>query len=61
MRELQRRMVASVFGAGLLIAAAVLYGLEAGGPRLWSVPASSWVAALGGLGALLAAWPRRAR
>ncbi|HEY4555987.1 MAG TPA: ubiquinone biosynthesis regulatory protein kinase UbiB, partial [Lysobacter sp.] len=60
-RELQRRMVASVFGAGLLIAAAVLYGLEAGGPRLWSVPASSWVAALGGLGALLAAWPRRAR
>ncbi len=60
-RELQRRMVASVFGAGLLIAAAVLYGLEAGGPQLWSVPASSWVAGLGGVGALLAAWPRRGR
>jgi ubiquinone biosynthesis protein len=58
-RELQRRIVASVLGTGLLIAAAVLYGLEAGGPRVWSVPASSWVAAVGGLWALLAAWPRR--
>ena len=60
-RELQRRIVASVFGTGLLIAAAVLYGLDAGGPRLWSVPASAWVAVLGGVGALLAAWPRDRR
>jgi len=54
----QRKAVAAVLGVGLLICAAVLYGLEAGGPRLWSVPASAWIAGLGGLWALLAAWPR---
>jgi len=54
----QRKTVAAVLGVGLLICAAVLYGLEAGGPRLWSVPASAWIAGLGGLWALLAAWPR---
>lgn len=54
----QRKTVAAVLGVGLLICAAVLYGLEAGGPRFWSIPASAWIAGLGGLWALLAAWPR---
>jgi ubiquinone biosynthesis protein len=58
-RDLQRRMVASILGTGLLIVAAVLYGLDAGGPQLWSIPAPAWVAGLGGLASLLAAWPRR--
>ncbi|RPE74694.1 ubiquinone biosynthesis regulatory protein kinase UbiB [Vulcaniibacterium tengchongense] len=58
LRAAQRRTVAAVLGAALLIVAVVLYGLEAGGPRLWSVPASAWVAGLGGVWALLAAWPR---
>jgi len=57
-RTAQRKAVAAVLGVGLLICAAVLYGLEAGGPRLWSVPASAWIAGLGGVWALLAAWPR---
>jgi ubiquinone biosynthesis protein len=58
-RKMQKRTVAAILGTGLLIAAAVLYGLEAGGPRLWSIPAAVWVAGLGGIWALLAAWPRR--
>jgi len=57
-RTAQKKAVAAVLGVGLLICAAVLYGLEAGGPRLWSVPASAWIAGLGGVWALLAAWPR---
>jgi ubiquinone biosynthesis protein len=55
----QRRTVAAILGTGLLVAAAVLYGLEAGGPPLWTVPVAAWIAGLGGLWALLAAWPRR--
>ncbi len=58
-RSAQRRTVAAILGIGLLIIASVLYGLEAGGPRLWSIPASAWIAGLGGVWALLAAWPRR--
>jgi len=58
-RGLQRRVVAAILGVGLLIVAAVLYGFDAGGPRLLSIPASSWIAGIGGLWALLAAWPRR--
>ncbi len=57
--SLQRRIVASILGVGLLVVAAVLYALEAGGPQLLGVPVSTWIAAAGGLGALLAAWPRR--
>ena len=57
-KDAQRRTVAAILGTGLLIVAAVLYGLEAGGPRFWSIPASSWIAGIGGLWALLAAWPR---
>jgi ubiquinone biosynthesis protein len=55
----QRRTVAAILGTGLLIVAAVLYGLEAGGPRLAGVPASAWIAGFGGLWAFVAAWPRR--
>jgi ubiquinone biosynthesis protein len=58
-RDGQRRMVSAILGTGLLVVAAVLYGLEAGGPTLWTVPAPAWIAGLGGLWALLAAWPRR--
>ncbi|MGX5729339.1 ubiquinone biosynthesis regulatory protein kinase UbiB [Pseudoxanthomonas beigongshangi] len=59
LRGMQRRIVAAILGVGLLLVAAVLYGLEAGGPRILSVPASAWIAGIGGLWALLAAWPRR--
>lgn len=58
-RDGQRRMVSAILGTGLLVVAAVLYGLEAGGPTVWTVPASAWIAGLGGLWALLAAWPRK--
>ena len=59
MKGMQRRIVAAILGTGLLIVAAVLYGFEAGGPYIFSIPASSWIAGIGGLWALLAAWPRR--
>ncbi|MCI4569085.1 ubiquinone biosynthesis regulatory protein kinase UbiB [Lysobacter sp. CFH 32150] len=58
-RGAQRRTIAAILGTGLLIVAAVLYALEAGGPRLFGIPASVWIAGLGGVWALLAAWPRR--
>jgi len=58
-RGAQRRTIAAILGIGLLIVAAVLYALEAGGPRLFAIPASVWIAGLGGAWALLAAWPRR--
>jgi ubiquinone biosynthesis protein len=44
---------------GLLIVAVVLYALDAGGPKVLALPVSAWIAGLGGLWALLAAWPRR--
>ena len=59
MKGMQRRVVAAILGVGLLLVAAVLYGLEAGGPRILSVPGAAWIAGIGGLWALLAAWPRR--
>ena len=58
-RAMQRRIVSAILGTGLLIVAAVLYALEAGGPRIIDVPAAAWIAGLGGLWALIAAWPRR--
>ena len=57
--SMQRRIVASILGVGLLIVAAVLYALDAGGPKLLTLPVSTWIAGIGGLWALLAAWPRR--
>ncbi|MDH5835019.1 ubiquinone biosynthesis regulatory protein kinase UbiB [Luteimonas kalidii] len=59
LKTMQRRIVAAILGVGLLIAAAVLYALEAGGPAFLGVPLSSWVAGVGGLWAILAALPRR--
>jgi len=56
---LQRRIVAAILGVGLIVVAAVLYALEAGGPHWLGVPVSTWIAGLGGVWALLAAWPRR--
>ena len=56
---MQKRMISAVLGVGLLIVASVLYGLEAGGPSMLGIPVATWVAGLGGLWALIAAWPRR--
>jgi len=58
LQSMQRRVVASILGVGLLIVAVVLYSLDAGGPRLLGIPAASWIAGAGGLWAMLAAWPR---
>jgi ubiquinone biosynthesis protein len=58
-RRMQKRTVAAILGTGLLIAAAVLNAMDAGGARLLSIPAAVWIAGIGGLWALLAAWPRR--
>ncbi len=59
LKVMQRRSVAAILGVGLLLVAAVLYALEAGGPRLAGVPLSAWVAGIGGLWAIVAALPRR--
>ena len=58
-RGAQRRTISAILGTGLLLVAAVLFGLEAGGPRMFGVSAAVWIAAIGGAWALLAAWPRR--
>ncbi len=57
-RESQRKTTYAILGTGLMIAAAVLFGLEAGGPRIFNVAAAVWIASLGALGAFYAAWPR---
>jgi ubiquinone biosynthesis protein len=59
LHAMQRRIVSAILGTGLLIVAGVLYALEAGGPPLLGVPVAAWIAGLGGLWALIAAWPRR--
>lgn len=59
LNAMQRRIVSAILGTGLLVVAGVLYALEAGGPRLAGVPAAAWIAGLGGVWALIAAWPRR--
>jgi ubiquinone biosynthesis protein len=59
LQSAQRRTIAAIFGTGLLVVASLLYALEAGGPRLFGVPASAWIAALGAAWALRAAWPRQ--
>ncbi len=59
MNAMQRRIVSAILGTGLLIVAAVLFALEAGGPRVFDIPAAAWIAGLGGLWGLIAAWPRR--
>ena len=57
--NLQRRAVSAILGTGLLIVAVVLYAQDAGGPKLGGLPIATWIAGVGGLWALLAAWPRR--
>ncbi len=59
MNAMQRRIVSAILGTGLLVVAAVLFALEAGGPNVFDVPAAAWIAGLGGLWGLIAAWPRR--
>lgn len=59
MNAMQRRIMSAILGTGLLIVAAVLFALEAGGPPVFGVPAAAWIAGLGGLWGLVAAWPRR--
>lgn len=59
-RDGQRQTVYAILGTGLLVTAAVLFGLDAGGPRLAGVAVAVWLAMLGATGAFLAAWPRRA-
>ncbi len=59
LHAMQRRIVSAILGTGLLIVAGVLFALEAGGPPILNVPAAAWIAGLGGLWALVAAWPRR--
>src|SRR5690606_6266478 len=57
-RTLQRRAVAAIAGAGLLVTAAVLYGLDAGGPVMAGAPVAAWATGLCGLAALIIAWRR---
>jgi ubiquinone biosynthesis protein len=59
LHAMQRRIVSAILGTGLLIVAGVLFALEAGGPPVLGIPAAAWIAGLGGLWALIAAWPRR--
>ncbi|MFY2763881.1 ubiquinone biosynthesis regulatory protein kinase UbiB [Arenimonas sp. MALMAid1274] len=55
----QRQTVYAILGTGLMVVAAVLVGLDAGGPRMLGIPAAAGIAGLGAFGAFLAAWPRR--
>ncbi|MEO8160247.1 MAG: ubiquinone biosynthesis regulatory protein kinase UbiB [Arenimonas sp.] len=58
-RDGQRQTVYAILGVGLLLAAAVLFALDAGGPRILGLHAVVWLAGVGAFGAFLAAWPRR--
>jgi len=58
-RDGQRQTIYAILGTGLLLAATVLYSLDAGGPRVLGMAAAVWVAGLGAFGAFMAAWPRR--
>ncbi|PIV36778.1 MAG: ubiquinone biosynthesis regulatory protein kinase UbiB [Lysobacterales bacterium CG02_land_8_20_14_3_00_62_12] len=58
-REGQRRTVFAVLGAGLLVAAALLYGLNAEGPRWLGFQLPLLVAIAGSIAAFLAALHRR--
>jgi ubiquinone biosynthesis protein len=58
-RDGQRQTIYAILGTGLLLAAAVLFSLDAGGPRVFGMNGAVWIAGLGALGAFLAAWPRR--
>ena len=59
-RETTRSRILALAGAALLVAASVLYVLDANSFRLGNLPLSAFACALGGAAALAAAW-RRAR
>jgi ubiquinone biosynthesis protein len=58
-RDGQRQTVYAILGVGLLLTGAVLFALDAGGPRVLGLHGAVWIAGLGAFGAFLAAWPRR--
>jgi len=58
-RQGQRQTVLAILGSGLSIVAGLLYALDAGGPKVFDVPAPAGIAALAALWAFLAAWPKR--
>jgi len=58
-RQGQRQTVLAILGSGLSIVAGLLYALDAGGPKVFDVPAPVGIAALAALWAFLAAWPKR--
>nr|WP_255703367.1 ubiquinone biosynthesis regulatory protein kinase UbiB [Lysobacter sp. GX 14042] len=55
----RRRLAGVVAGAGLLVTAAVLHGLEAGGPAWLGIPLVAWIPGVAGLLALVTGWLRR--
>jgi ubiquinone biosynthesis protein len=57
-RMAERNWLLSLFGATALLAAVLLYALNAHGPRLGGQPLSAIVAALLGVAAFIAAWRR---
>lgn len=59
LRKLQTRVVTAITGSGLLVVAAVLYGLHPDGWYLGTVPVWSWISGGAGSAALLVAWLRR--
>ena len=58
-RDGQRQTTYAILGAGLLVCAVVLYGLDAGGPPVLGLSGAVWLACVGAFGCFLAAWPRR--
>jgi ubiquinone biosynthesis protein len=58
-RDGQRQTIYAILGTGLLLAATVLYALDAGGPRVLGMASTVWIAGVGAFGAFMAAWPRR--
>ena len=56
---LQSRLVGALVGIGLLVTAAVLYGLDAGRHDWAGIPVASWITGVPGLLAMARAWWRR--
>jgi len=57
-RDGQRKTVFAILGTGLMLAAAVLFALEAPGALILGISAPVWIAGVGAVGAFYAAWPR---